>query len=209
VKVNERNRNRYGSGRLRLWIYSIVFALGLVPIVIEVKTGIPIGRGRESRATHDSRSWDEVWTELLEPEWLPLYASVIAVIVVLAELFFRFGKTQEDQDQDAGDGLADAPAKRFTRPWLLITGAYTVLLIALYVLAGSDWAGGMPLPTLSAPLAALSPIVLSLAGLAIYTGEIWIRYGKIYRRRSPLIFWMLVSIALLLGIAMFLAGISS
>ena len=204
---NERNRNRYGSGRLRLGIYSIIFALALVPHVIEIKTGIPIGKGSAYRATQDPRNWGEVWTELLEPHRLPLGLAIFMVVIVVAELFFRFGKTQGDEDEDAGDHLGDAPAKPFTKLWLITTGAYTVVLIALYVYSGSDWAGSTALPVLPAPLVALSPIVVSLALLAIYTGEIWLRYGKLYRSRAPVIFWMFVSMAISLGILMFLAGI--
>ena len=207
MKINERNRNRYGSGRLRLGIYSIIFALALVPPIIEIKTGIPIGRGSAYRATHEPRNWGAVWTQLLEPDGLPLYLAIFMVVIVAAELFFRIGKTQGDEDEDAGDHLGDSPAKPFTRLWLIATGVYTVMLIALYAYSGSDWAWRMPLPVVPAPLVALSPIVVSLALLAIYTGEVWIRYGKIYRSRSPVIFWMFVSMAISLGIFMFLAGI--
>jgi hypothetical protein len=207
VKISERNQNRHGSGLWRLGIYSIGFALTLVPLIIEIKTGIPIGRGRESRASHDSRSWDEVWTELLEPSRLPMYLAIFMVLIVVVELYFRFGKTQEDEDDEAKDRLEDSPAKPFTRLWLIATGAYTVLLIALNAYSGSDWAWRMPLPVVPGPLAGLSPIFISLALLAIYTGEVWLRGGKLYRSRSPVIFWMLVSTAISLGILMFLAGI--
>jgi hypothetical protein len=206
VKINQRNRNRYGSGRVRLGIYSIIFALALVPFVIEVKTGIPIGKGSAYRATHDSRNWGEVWTQLLESHRLPLYLALFMVVIVAAELFFRFGKTQKDEDEDAGDRLGDSAVKPFTRLWLIATGGYTVVLMALYVYSGSEWASGMPI-LVPAPLVALSPILVSLGLLAIYTGEVWLRYGKLYRSRSPVIFWMFVSLAILLGIFMFLAGI--
>ena len=114
MKISERNRNRYGSGLLRLGIYAIIFTLTLVPLIIEIKTGIPIGRGRGSRASHDSRSWDEVWTELLEPDRLPMYLAIFMVLIVVAELYFRSGKTQEDEDEEAKDQLEDSPAKPFT-----------------------------------------------------------------------------------------------
>jgi len=207
VKISERNRNRYGSGLLRLGIYAIIFTLTLVPLIIEIKTGIPIGRGRGSRASHDSRSWDEVWTELLEPDRLPMYLAIFMVLIVVAELYFRSGKTQEDENEEAKGQLEDSPAKPFTRLWLIATGVYTVALLALYAYPGSEWARRIPLPVVPGPLAGLSPIFISLALLAIYTGEVWLRGGKLYRSRSPVIFWLLVFTAISLGILMFLAGI--
>lgn len=206
MKINERNRNRYGSGRLRLGIYSIIFALALVPVIIEIKTGIPIGKGSASRAPRDSRSWGEVWTALLEPDRLPMYLAIFLVVIVAAELYFRFGKTREDEDQDAREHLENTPAQPFTRLWLIATGGYTIGLMALYVYSGSEWARTMPLPV-PPLLAALSLVLLSLGLLAIYTGEVWLRYGTLYRSRSPVIFWLSVSMAISLGIFMFLAGI--
>lgn len=190
---------------MRLGIYSIIFALTLVPLIIEINTGIPIGEGSAYRATHDPRNWGEVWTQLLEPDRLPLYLAIFMVVIVAAELFFRFGKTQKDEDEDAGDHLGDSPAKPFTRLWIIATSGYTaVLIIASIVYSSGDWDWDMP-PSL--PLAALAPIFVSFGGLAIYTGEVRLKGSTFYWSRNPFVFWVCVAFVLSFGIFMFLAGI--
>ena len=203
MKINERNRHRYGSTRLRLGLFAIVLALAMGLATVEIKTGIPIGKGRAYRAFHDPRSWDEVWTEWLEEG--PFYLAVWAAIFVLTECWIRFGKTQEDVDHDANDRLNGAPAKPLTRLWLIATLGYMAALVALYLFARSDWFWDMPLAVPS-PILAFAPIVVSMGLLAIYTGKVRLRIATFYRRRNPIGYWLSVAVALSLGIFMFLGG---
>ena len=201
MKINERNRNRYGSTRLRLWLYAVIFALSMAPFIVEMKTGIPIGKGRGYRTFHDPRSWDEVWTQLLELTKGPLFLAVFVAGIAITEWWIRFGRTQEDADEDANDHLSDTPAKPLTRLWLIATFGYMVALIALYVCSGSDWFGDIPLPV-PAPFPAFAPVFVSLGLLAIYTGEVRLRYDTFYRSRNPVVYWLCVAMALSLGIFM-------
>ena len=202
MKINERKRNTYISGRVRLGIYSIFLAICLGLPIIELKTGYFFSFRSRTRYVHDPWSWDEVWTHLKQlPDDLFIYLGIFVFLIVVTELWIRFGKTQEAVDEDANDHLSDSPPKPFTRPWLIATLGYVVLLIVL-LYGYSHWGWGFPNVLLS-----FAPIFVSLGLLAIYTGEVHLRGGAFYRRRNPVMYWGFVAMALSLGIFMFLGGI--
>lgn len=206
MKPNARNRSRYGTFRMRMAIYAFLIAFVSIPVLWELKTGIPVGKGRAYRPMQDERSWGEVWTELLQPERLPLYLALFVVLIVAMELWVRFGKTPEDADEDAADESSEARAKPLTRVWLVATIGYAAVVAAVYTAPGSDWAATWTFP-LPAPLVALSPILVSLALLAMYTGKITLKQGTLYRSRSPVIYWMTVALIMALAVFLFLAGL--
>ena len=210
MKTGECNRHSFASTRVRLWCYVIIFALILGGVIVEMKTGYRIGtRGFRTHFVHYPWSWDTVRTQLfsdlLSGEVAP-YLFAFVMIVVPFELWARFGTS--DPESEISDSLNDSPTKSFTRLWLTATVGYMVVLIALYVYSGSEWARDMPLPV-PVPLAAIAPVFVSLGLLAIYTGEVWLRYSKIYRNKNPIAYWLCVAMALSLGIFMFLAGIGA
>ncbi len=88
MNINERKRNTYISGRVRLGIYSIFLAICLALPIIEMKTGYHIGSSRSrSRYGHDPRSWDEVWTHLKQlPDDLFIYLGIFVFLIVVPEL---------------------------------------------------------------------------------------------------------------------------
>ena len=203
MNINERKRNTYISGRVRLGIYSIFLAICLALPIIEMKTGYHIGSSRSrTRYVHDPWSWDEVWTHLKQlPDDLFIYLGIFVFLIFVTELWIRFGKTQKDVDEDANDHLSDSPPKPFTRLWLAATFGYMVLLIVPFY-GYSNWGWDFP----NMPLA-FAPILISLGLLAIYTGEVQLRGGTFYRSRNPIMYWLCVAMALSLGILMFLGGI--
>jgi hypothetical protein len=200
------DKKRYGSVRWRLLLYAFILAFSLVPLVIEEKTGIPLGDDRRSRRYQDPRSWDEVWARLFEPDRLPLYFAGFVVGCAAVEWWFRLGKTEEEEEREQREADRAFPPKRFTRLWLMATGGYMVALIALYWYSGSIWAWHVPLPV-PPPLVAFAPIPVSLGLLAIYTGEVQLDEGTIYRGKSPFVFWLCVAVAFSLGAFMLLAGL--
>jgi hypothetical protein len=200
------DKNRYGSVRLRLLLYAFILAFCLIPIVIEEKTGIPLARDRRYGNYHDPLSWDEVWARLLELDRLPLYFAIFVVGCAVVEWRLRFGKTEEEEEQEQKEAESAFPPKRFTRLWLLATGGYMVVLIALYMYSGSIWAWSVPLPVPN-PAVAFAPILVSLGALAMYTGEVQMEGGTFYRSRNPFMFWLCVAVAFSLGAFMFLAGL--
>jgi hypothetical protein len=102
--------------------------------------------------------------------------------------------------------VSASPTKPFKRLWLIATFGYMVVLIALYVYAGSDWGWHMQLP-LPSPMAALAPVFVSFGLLAIYMGEAWVKGGPFYRSKDPIKYWAYVAMMLSLGIFMFLGSI--
>jgi hypothetical protein len=200
MESSERNRNSYGSTRLRLSLYAIIFALILVAPIVEMKTGIPLGRDRSTARFHDALSWDEVWAQL--PGTLLLYLVIAAPIFALIEWSIRRKMKGYSSVLDSESERDDSPAKPFTGLWRIATIAYFgVAVIALYVYWRGGWDWG-PLP-----LAAFAPIPISLGLLAIYAGEFQMRGGAFYRSKNPIGYWACVATILSIGIALFLAGI--
>ena len=100
--------------------------------------------------------------------------------------------------------MSDSPTKPFKRLWEYATVVYFVgFLIALYVYTSGDWGWDMP-PRL--PVAAIALVPVSFGLLAIYTGEVSIRF-TVYRSKNPIIYWLGVAMILFFGISMFLVGI--
>ena len=203
MESSERNRNSYGSTRLRLSLYAIIFALILVAPIVEMKTGIPLGSDRSTVRFHDPLSWDEVWAQL--PGTLLLYLVIAAPIFALIEWSIRRKMKGYSSVLDSESEMDDSPAKPFTGLWRIATIAYFgAAVLALYVYWRGDWGWHMPLLL---PLAAFAPIPISLGLLAIYTGEFQMRGGAFYRSKNPIWYWACVATILSIGIALFLAGI--
>lgn len=197
--IEERKEDRYGNSLARFALYALGIAFLLGARIVEMKAGICIGRHCSDSAVHDPWSWREVWLHLPDEGF-----TFLAVLMIFAmfELWVRFGRPEPESDTYVS--LGDSPAKPFTRPWLVVTFGYLAALIALGAYSRGHWARDMPLPIPES--AALAPVFVSLGLLAMYTGEVKLRGGSLYRSKSPFFYWLCVAIALLLGIFMFLAG---
>ena len=203
METGERNRNPYGSTRLRLCLYAIIFAVILIVPIVEMKTGIPLGRDRSTARFHDPLSWDEVWAQL--PGTLLLYLVITAPIFALIEWSIRRKMKGYSSVLDSESETNDSTPKRFTGLWRIATIAYFAgTVLALYVYSKGDWGWDLPLLL---PLAAFAPIFVSLGLLAIYTGEFQMRGGTFYRSKNPIKYWVCVATILSIGIVLFLAGI--
>ena len=203
MEPDERERNLYGSTRLRLGVYALVFAVVSIFPIVELKTGIPLGRYRPTARYHDPLSWNELWTQL--PATLFPYFVGALVVTALLEWHFRRKMKGASSILDYGYETDDSSPKRFTRPWLVATICYSAgATIALCVYLKGDWGWKMP-PAF--PLAVFAPIFVSLGLLAMYADEFQLRGGTFYRNKSPIWYWACVATMLSIGVALFLAGI--
>lgn len=198
--IEERKEDPYKNTLARFALYALGIAFTLGFLIVEMKTGICIGRHCSDTAVHDPWSWREVWMHLPDEGFTFL---AILMIFVAFELWVRFGRSEPETDTYVS--LEDSPAKPFTRPWLIVTFGYLAVLFALGMYSRSHWARDMPLPIPES--AAFAPVFVSLGLLAIYTGEVQLRGGTLYRNKNPFFYWLCVAIALSLGIFMFLVGI--
>ena len=91
MKTGERSRNPFDIPfRLRLGVYSLVFAVMLGYSVVEMKFGIKLGRGFSATQAHGPRSWEEVWA--LIPGDIPnieIFAAVLILCVLWGEWHAR------------------------------------------------------------------------------------------------------------------------
>lgn len=205
MEPGEHSRNPYGSTRLKLCVYAAIFALILVLPIVEMKTGIPLGRYRSIARYHDPLSWGEVLAQL--PAMLLPYLAVAVPIIALIEWSIRRKLRGAPSILDDDDETDDFPPKRFTRPWRVATIVYAAAaVIALYVYSKGDWGWDMPL---AFPFAVFAPIFVSLGVLAIYTGEFQLGGGRtfyFYRSRNPIKYWVCVATILSIGIVLFVTG---
>ena len=134
MESSERNRNSHGSTRLRLSLYAIIFALILVAPIVEMKTGIPLGRDRSTARFHDALSWDEVWAQL--PGTLLLYLVIAAPIFALIEWSIRRKMKGYSSVLDSESERDDSPAKPFTGLWRIATIAYFGVAVLLFTCIG-------------------------------------------------------------------------
>ncbi len=101
-------------------------------------------------------------------------------------------------DSDA----SDKPPKPFEKLWSNLTIVCFALVI-LAVCSRSWWGWNIPGRLVAS---AFALVIVSMGLLAIYTGVAWLRI-PCYRSKTPVAFWVLVSMYLLLGIFFFLGGI--
>ena len=203
MKSDQSNQSQYGGIRLRLGVYALVFAVASVFPIVELKTGIPLGRYRPDARYHDPLSWSELWTQL--PATLfPYFVGALVLIALLEWNFHRKMKgtssiLEYEYETD------DSPPKRFTRLWLVSTISYfavAVIAFCVHVKGGWDW--GLP-PGF--PFAVFAPVFVSLGVLAMYTGEIRLRGGTFYRNKKPIWYWSCVAAILSFGAFLFLGWI--
>lgn len=203
MKSDDSNQSQYGGFLLRLGVYALVFAVASVFPIIELKTGIPLGRYRPDARYHDPLSWSELWTQL--PATLfPYFVGALVLIALLEWNFHRKMKgassiLEYEYETD------DSPPKRFTRLWLVSTiGYFAVAVIAFCVHVKGGWDWGLP-PGF--PFAVFAPVFVSLGVLAIYTGEFRLRGGTFYRNKKPIWYWSCVAAILSFGAFLFLGWI--
>lgn len=196
MKTGERNRISFESTRSRLGLYAIGFALMLVPSIVEMKTGIPLGGNWPAAPL----SWNELWAQLSDT--LLLYLAIAVPIFALIEWSIRRRMKGYSWVSESESETSDSPPKPFTGPWRIANFAYCgVLVIALYVYPYwfGDWG--------RLPFVAFAPIPISLGLFAVYTGEFWMRGGVFYRGKNPIWYWACIATLLSIGIALFLAGV--
>ncbi|HEV8659668.1 MAG TPA: hypothetical protein VGS96_13725 [Thermoanaerobaculia bacterium] len=206
MERDERNQNPRERFRLRLFLYSIIFAAILIPPVVEMKTGIRLGARNIYRTPdrfHDPLSWEAVWAQL--PFTLLPYLVIAVTLITFIEWSIRRKMQGVRSILDSESETNESRPKRFTARWRIATIAYSAaIVIALYAYSKGDWSSDLP-PLF--PLVAFSPIFVSLGLLAIYTGEFRLKGGTFYRSKTPIKYWVCVATMLLIGTSLLLAGI--
>src|SRR6266540_1576060 len=90
MEGSERNQKPRESSRLRLFLYSIIFAAILIPPVVEMKSGIRLGARNIYRTPdriHDPLSWEAVWAQL--PAALLPYLVIAVTLIAFIEWSIR------------------------------------------------------------------------------------------------------------------------
>ena len=107
----------------------------------------------------------------------------------------------------AARSAPERPAKPFEKLWLVGNIVYLGAIIVLYAYSSAAWDPNVP----GGPLrfAALALFICSIGSYSIYTGEVSFKGYVCVRSMSPVAFWACVAVEFLIGISVFLVGISA
>jgi hypothetical protein len=99
TETSEAAAQPYLSPGERLLVFAIVFGLGAVAFIVELKTGYQVDHksrfafsGWSITQVHGAWSWDEVWTHLPDELSGLFFLPFCVLAFVVVELSYRFGR---------------------------------------------------------------------------------------------------------------------
>ena len=98
-RFDTRLRKTYGTGKLRVKLFSGIFAIILAWEFISHKSGYHYSRIEGFHRQHAQLSWGDAFSEWATS--LPLYIFLLLTIVALSELMFRYRTMKAIDSEDA------------------------------------------------------------------------------------------------------------